>query len=153
NDGMISWNFRGLRVVSHEPHLRRVQLHPGILRRRLRYPFHQAAFDAFVVLTRDRTHAAPQQAVDRKCARIISGREASDDARKRIEGVRIQRMRYRRDPLGLEIGDRLHNLVAEIDAADALVALLNTRGLAVNLDLEPDAADARGLHREVAGFA
>src|SRR5262245_64818701 len=62
-------------------------------------------------------------------------------------------MRHGRNALRLEICDRLHDLIAEVDAADALVALLNARGLAVNLDLEPDAADACGLHREVASFS
>ena len=62
-------------------------------------------------------------------------------------------MRDGRDPLGFEIGDGLGDLVAEIDAAHALIPLLDARRLAVDLDLEPDAADASGLHREVAGLA
>ena len=59
----------------------------------------------------------------------------------------------RRDALGLEIRDRLDDFVAQLNSADALVALLNPGGLAVYLDLEPDAADACGLHREIAGLA
>src|SRR5262249_32659908 len=59
----------------------------------------------------------------------------------------------RRDPLGLEICDRLRDLVAELNSADALVALLNAGGFAVDFDLEPDPADACGLNREVAGLA
>ena len=73
---------------------------------------------------------------------VISGREASDDAGKRVEGVRIQGVRHGRNSLGLEVRDRFHDLVAEIDAADALVALLNARGLAVESQSQPDTADA-----------
>src|ERR1700722_2657046 len=62
-------------------------------------------------------------------------------------------MGYRRDALGFEISDRLGDGVAEIDAADPLVAFLDAGRLALNLDLEPDATDAGGLHGEVAGLA
>src|SRR5205807_1504190 len=44
-------------------------------------------------------------------------------------------------------------LVAEIDSADALVALLNAGGLAADFDLEPDAANAGRLHGKPAGLS
>ena len=62
-------------------------------------------------------------------------------------------MRDRRDPLCLQICDRLRDLVAELNSADALVALLNTGRFAVDFDLEPDSADACRLNRQVAGLA
>ena len=130
-----------------------MKLHPGILGRRARNLIHEALLDAFVVLAGDGADAAFQQAVCGERARIVAGGKTSDDAGKRIERIRIQWVRYRRDPLCLQVRDRLHDLVAEFDAADALVALLDAGGLAVDFDFEPDAADACGLHREVAGLA
>src|SRR5580693_7106866 len=62
-------------------------------------------------------------------------------------------MSYGRDTLGLQIRDRLGDLVAEIDAANAFVPLLDAGRLALNFNLEPDAADAGGLHGEIAGLA
>ena len=59
-------------------------------------------------------------------------------------------MRHGCHALGLEICHRLDDLVTQIDPADAFVALLNAGRLAVNLDLEPDAADASRLDREIA---
>jgi len=113
----------------------------------------EALLHAFVVLAGHGADAALEQAIDRERARIIAGRKAADDAGKRIEGVWIERVGDRRDALGLEIRDRLDDFVAQLNSADALVALLNPGGLAVYLDLEPDAADACGLHREIAGLA
>src|SRR5689334_9261261 len=54
DDGVIAGNFRGLRVVADKTHLRRMILHPGIFRRRLRDMLNKAALDAFMVLTRHR---------------------------------------------------------------------------------------------------
>src|SRR5262249_47993183 len=89
----------------------------------------------------------------RECTRIVAGGEAADNARKRIEGVGVERVRDRRNPLRLQISDRLRDLVAELNAADALVALLNSGRFAVDFDLEPDPADACRLNRQVAGLA
>src|SRR5262249_9797640 len=147
HDRVAPRNLRCLGVIADEPHLGRVLLHPGILGRGARHLLDQAALDALVVLAGHRADAALEQAVHRKRARIIPGREAADDAGKRIERVGIERMRDGRYALGLEVGDRFDDLVAELDSADALVALLNARRLAVNLDLEPDAADACRLDR------
>src|SRR5713226_5884922 len=61
-------------------------------------------------------------------------------------------MRYRCNSLCFQICDRFDDLVAELDSADALVTLLNTRWLAVDFYFEPDAADAGGLHRKTAGL-
>ena len=57
------------------------------------------------------------------------------------------------DAFGLERIDRLGDLVAELDAADALIAPLDAGRLALDFDLEPDAADAGRLHRKPAGLA
>src|SRR5215218_6334832 len=143
----------GWRVLTDKPNFRRMQLHPGILGCRARNLIHKALLDPFVVLAGNRADAPFQKTVCRERTRIVAGGETSDDAWKRVERVRIQRMRYRRDPLRLKIRDRFHDLVAEFDAADPLVALLDAGGLAVNLDFEPDAADACGLHRQVARLA
>src|SRR6476661_8014281 len=55
--------------------------------------------------------------------------------------------------LRLEIRNRLDDLVAELDPADSFIPFLNAGRLAVNLDLEPDTADAGRLHRQIAGFS
>src|SRR3982074_3599647 len=153
DEGVIPRYFRRLRVIPHEPHFRRVDLHPGILGRRARNLIHETLLHAFVVLAGDGADASLQKAVRGERAGIVARGKASDDARKRVERLRIQRGRYSRPPPVLQVRDRLHDFVAELDAADALVALLDTSGLAVNFDFEPDAADACGLHRQVAGFA
>src|SRR6516164_11153936 len=54
--------------------------------------------------------------------------------------------------LGLKGLHRLCDLVAELDAADALIAALNARGLSVNFDLEPDTTNAGRLDCEAARF-
>src|SRR5262245_47625213 len=46
----------------------------------------------------------------------------------------------------------LHDLVPEIDPADALVSLLNSGRLPGDRDLEPDPADARRLNSQIAGL-
>src|SRR5262245_53717768 len=153
HDGMIPRDFGRLRVVTHEAHLRRMKLHPRILGCRPGHLFYEALLHAFMVLSRNRTDAALQKAVGGECARIIAGGDAADNARKRIEGVGIEWVRDRRDPLCLEISDRLRDLVAELNSADALVALLNTGRFAVDFDLEPDSSDACRLNRQVAGLA
>src|SRR6185295_3599840 len=153
DDGVASRILRGLRVIAHKPNFRRVKLHPGILGCRARNLIHKALLDPFVVLAGNGADAPFQKTVCRERTRIVAGGETSDDAWKRVERVRIQGVRYRRDPLRLKVRDRFHDLVAEFDAADPLVALLDTGGLAVNLDFEPDAADACGLHRQVARLA
>ena len=94
-----------------------------------------------------------QQAVRREGARIAARLKTADDAGQRIDRARIERVGDGRDARGLEVGDRLRDLVAEVDAADAEIALLDAGRLAVDLDLEPDAADAGRLHREIAGLA
>src|SRR5262245_51739022 len=106
-----------------------------------------------MVFARDRSDAPLEQAVRRKGARIIASLEAADDAWQGIDGARVKRVRDGCDALRFEIGDCLCDLVAEFDAADALIALLNSCGLAVDLDLEPDPADAGGLHRKVTRLA
>ena len=50
-----------------------------------------------------------------------------------------------RDAVILQSLDRLDDLVAEIDGADAQIALLDTCRLALHVDLEPDTADAGRL--------
>ena len=106
-----------------------------------------------MILSGHGSDAALQQAIGGKGAGVIARLEAADDAGQRIDRAGIERMRDSRDAFGLEIGDRLGDLVAEIDAADAEIALLDAGGLAVDLDLEPDAPDAGRLHREIAGLA
>src|SRR6185295_16497642 len=123
DDGVASRNLRGLRVVAHKPNFRRVKLHPGILGCRARNLIHKALLDPFVVLTGNGADAPFQK--------TVGGGETSDDAWKGVERVRIQGVRYRRDPFRLKVRDRFHDLVAEFDPADPLVALLDTGGLAV----------------------
>src|SRR5215510_3923042 len=153
HDGMIPRDFGRLRVIPHEAHLRRVELHPRILGCGACHLLHEALLHTLVVLSRNRADAALQKAVDGKGARIVAGGEAADNARKRIEGIGIERVSDGRDPLCLQLCDRLRDLVAELNSADALVALLNAGGFAVDFDLKPDPADACGLYRQVAGLA
>src|SRR4029079_15450417 len=153
DDRVASRNLRGLRVVAHKPDFRRVKLHPGILGCRARNLIHKALLDPFVVLAGNGADTPFQKTVGRERTRIVAGGETSDDAWKGVERVRIQGVRYRRDPFRLKVRDRFHDLVAEFDPADPLVALLDAGRLAVNLDFEPDAAAAGGLHRQVARLA
>src|SRR5262245_34056957 len=153
DDRVIARNFRRLRVIADEPHLRRMITHPRIFGRRARHLLHEASLYAFVVLARHSADATFEQAVGGERARVVTRRKAADDAGKRIEGIWIERVGHRRDALGLEIRDCLGDFVAQLNSADALVALLNAGGLAVNFDLEPDTTDACGLHREIAGLA
>src|SRR5262245_9710548 len=58
-----------------------------------------------------------------------------------------------RHALVLEFLHRADDLVAEFNRADTLIALLDAGRLALDVDLEPDAADAGGLHEQVTRFA
>src|SRR6202023_1947479 len=140
NDGMVARNLGGLGIVADKPYLGRMQLHPGVFGGGACNLFNQALLHALVVLPGHRADAAFEQAVRGEGARVIAGRKAPDNAGQRVERIRIERMRDGRDALGLEISNRLDDLVAELDSADALVTFLNAGGLAVNFDLEPNAA-------------
>src|SRR6185312_4712662 len=48
DDLMIARDFRSMRVVAHEPHLRRMLLHPRVLGSRARHLIDQTLFYAFV---------------------------------------------------------------------------------------------------------
>src|SRR5262249_8472849 len=98
-------------------------------------------------------HAALQQARRRERARKTAGVESADHARQCIEWLGIQRMLNCRDTLGFERFDRLGDLVAELDPADALVTPLDAGRLALNFDLEPDATDVCGLDGQPTGLA
>src|SRR6185437_98612 len=74
-------------------------------------------------------------------------------ARQRVDCLWVKRMLDRRYTLCFERFDRLGDFVPEFDAADALIAALNSCGFALNFDLEPYPADASRLHREAAGLA
>src|SRR5262249_57550266 len=94
NDGMIPRDFGRLRIVPHEAHLRRVELHPRILGCRARHLLHKALLHAFVVFSWNRADAALQKAVDGEGAWIVAGGEAPDNARKLYDAVRIIRLGY-----------------------------------------------------------
>jgi hypothetical protein len=149
---MVLGDFRSLGVVADEPDDWRVVLHPGVARRRSCDLIDQALLDAFVIFPRHRADAAFQQAAVGKGTGVVAGREGPDHAWQGIQGVRIKGMRNRCYSLFFKRLHSLHDLVAEIDSADALVPLLNTGGFAGDRDFEPDPADTRRLNRQVAGF-
>src|SRR5215213_8365899 len=113
-------------------------LHPLVLRRDLGDLIDQALLDTLMVLAGHGGHAALQESRSREGARIVAGREAADHAGQRVERIGVERMLDRRDAAVLQLLDRLDDLVAEIDPADALVTLLDSRRLAFDGDLEPD---------------
>ena len=145
--------MRRLGVETDEAHLRRVILHPRVLRRGAGDLVDQAILDALVVFAGHRSDASLEQAGVGKGARIVAGGKAADDARQRVEGIGVERMRHVGHPPVLELLHGLADLHAEIDAADALVALLDAGGLAEDQNLEPDAPDTGRLNGQAAGFA
>src|SRR5690606_3859202 len=84
---------------------------------------------------------------------IVARLKAADDAGKRVYRAWVERVAHGRHAMILQFLHRLDDLVAELNGTDAEVALLDSRGLALDLDLEPDAPDAGRLHREIARFA
>src|SRR5262249_28555857 len=153
HDRMLARDFGGLRVVTDEAHHRRMILHPRILSRRAGDLIDEALLHAVVVLAGHRADAALEQAGCREGAWKVAGREAADDARERVDRTWVERMRHGCDALVLELLHGLGDLHAEFDPAHALVTFLDAGRLALNLDLEPDAADAGRLHVEIAGLA
>src|SRR5262249_92101 len=138
HDRMLDRDFGSFRVVADELHHRRMVLHPRVLGGDLRDLLDQALLDALMVLARNRPERARQHRARREGARIIAGLEAADDAGKRIDSARIERMLYGRYAIVLKVEHRLHDLVAEIDRADAEIALLDAGRLALDVDPEPD---------------
>src|SRR6185437_11863927 len=153
NDLVVPRDFRRVRVITDEAHFRRMVLHPRIFRGRVCNVLYEAALDTFVVFARHGRHAAFEHTGRRERTREIAGVERTDHARDRVDQLRIKRMLHGRDALLFQGGDGLCDLVTEFDATDALIAPLDAGRLALNFDLEPDAADARRLHRKTAGLA
>src|SRR5262249_15039026 len=73
NDRMIARDFRSVRVVAYEAHLRRMLLHPRILGSRTRHLIDQTLLHAFVVLSRHRADASLEETAGGKRARIVAG--------------------------------------------------------------------------------
>src|SRR6185312_2391893 len=153
DDRMFDRNFGGLGVVTDEPYLRWMVFHPRIFCCGLRDMLNQAALHTFMILAGNRRHAALQETGGWKRTGKVAGMKRTDHARQSVDCLWVKRMLDRRDTLCLERFDRLGDFVPEFDAADALIAALNSCGFALNFDLEPDPADASRLHREAAGLA
>src|SRR6185437_13901111 len=153
DDRMAAGNFRRLRVIADEAHDGGMILHPWVGRGRPGDLVDQASLDALMILYRHGADAALEQAVRGEGAWVAAGLETADDAGQRIDRAWINGVSDGRDPDRLKLGDGFGDRIAEIDAADAKIALLDAGRFPMDLDLEPDPADAGRLHREIAGLA
>src|SRR5262249_48559891 len=106
-----------------------------------------------MVLAWHRRHAALERAGGREGARIVARLECAHHARQSVDRLWVKWVLHGRHSLVFERRNRLDDLIAELNGADAVIASLNAGRLALDVDTKPNAANAGGLHREAAGLA
>src|ERR1700751_538460 len=99
-----------------------------------------------------RRHAALERAGGRERAGIVARLECAHHARQCVDRLWIKWVRQGRHSLLFERRNRLDDFIAKLNGAAALIASLNAGRLALDVDLKPNAANAGGLHRKVAGL-